>query len=88
MKSFQNLNILICLSFFIQNKSTKVECAGLCLSLKTCHVFQWIGSNDENNPNECKILEKDGLCPTDDDSLIEIYVDANEESLSCGICYS
>ena len=64
---------------------TKVECAGLCLSIETCHAFNWIASADFNlaGDNICRLLKIDGICLTTDYDPIEIYVDASIDILSC-----
>ena len=64
-----------------------VECAGFCLSLQTCHAFRWIGSNDEQPNNICKILNKESLCLTSSNNPIEIYADKNEYFPSCAGWY-
>ena len=72
---------------FYQYDRTKVECAGFCLSLQTCHAFRWIGSNEQQPNNICQRLDKDSLCLTSDNSPIEIYVDSNENFPDCAGSY-
>ena len=69
--------------YFYQYDRTKVECAGFCLSLQTCHAFCWIGSNEKQANNLCLVLEKDSLCLTSDNNSIEIYIDSNENFPDC-----
>ena len=46
------------LTFYISSKNrTKVECAGLCLSMEDCNSFYW----DETSTS-CQVLTKDKLC--------------------------
>ena len=78
---------MITLRFFYlcNNGRTKVECAGLCLSIEDCHAFNWISSADFNlaGDNMCRLLEIDEICLTTDYDPIEIYADANIVIPSC-----
>ena len=62
---------------------TKVECAGLCLSLKACYGFQWSRSK-ENDLYACKVFKRQELCKWNKESSIEIYVGENEKIAKCG----
>ena len=69
---------------FYQLHRTKVECAGLCLSMPDCVAFQWIGSSDEQPNNICRTLDKEKLCFTiESDKSVEIYASSNENFSLC-----
>ena len=77
------LNKLI---FYLHNLGrTKVECAGLCLSIENCHAFNWISAANFNLAGDdiCRLLKIDGICLTTDYDPIEIYVDAKIDIPSC-----
>ena len=57
---------------------TKVECAGLCLSINDCSAFQFI-----TGPFSCYLYKKDGACQLGDADLIELYVEENMELPPC-----
>ena len=71
------------ISYFNTIDRTKVECAGLCLSIKGCHAFRWIPSSSGTKENICRILENNELCITVNLSPIDIYVDASIDIPSC-----
>ena len=80
--NFQILEkILLSLNFFYiyHLVRTKVECAGLCLSIETCHAFDF----NRAGYNICRLLKIDGICLTTDYDPVEIYADANIDIPSC-----
>ena len=84
------LNILefwLSLHFFhlYNHGRTKVECAGLCLSIENCHAFYWIAAGEFSlaGANFCRLFKIDGICLTTDYDPVEIYSDANIDIPSC-----
>ena len=57
------------------------------MSLQICHAFRWIGSNDEQPNNICRILDKDSLCLSSSNNPVEVYTDVNEPFLDCAGWY-
>ena len=74
MSNFQN-DILIPPIFSITR--TKVECAGLCLSMKNCNSFYW-----REAYTSCQILAKGDLCMSDMDSVV-VYTKIDNLPPSC-----
>ena len=63
---------------------TKVECAGLCLSVINCHAFEF-KELDSNNGCRCILYEEDGVCDGNpsDVNLVEVYVDHSKAFHRC-----
>ena len=53
---------------------TKVECAGLCLSLPNCFAFQWLTLDKVKAQYSCLLLKEGGMCKGKESS-VEIYAD-------------
>ena len=68
------------LNFFYR---TKVECAGLCLSVEECHAFEFKESNSKNGFN-CILYKEDGICEDRfSDLSVEVYVDQSKVLGDC-----
>ena len=69
------------LNFF---NRTKVECAGLCLSVEECHAFEFKESNSKDGFN-CTLYKEEGICEDrfSDLGLVEVYVDHSKVLANC-----
>ena len=65
---------------------TKVECAGLCLSIEACFGFQWSRSK-ENDLYSCKVFKRQELCKWNEEPSTVIYVGQNENIANCSKSY-
>ena len=65
---------------------TKVECAGLCLSMMSngCYGFQWVNLQTGRDKYACKLFKQTKELCSDSDDQIEVYVAGEDAIPKCG----